>query len=178
MPDAPFGTFTEAWPATERPDLLAEPVAAVIASLEGAVVVDTDPEVADTAAFCERYGVTMEESANCVVVAAKRGGETTLAACVVLAHTRADVNGFVRRHLGARKASFAPREIAVAESGMEFGGITPVGLPDSWPLLIDRAVLDVPWAVIGSGVRRSKILVPGKSLAGLPGAQVLDGLAG
>jgi prolyl-tRNA editing enzyme YbaK/EbsC (Cys-tRNA(Pro) deacylase) len=178
MPDAPLGTFTEAWPATERPDLLAEPVAAVIASLEGAVVVDIDPEVADTAAFCERYGVTMEESANCVVVAAKRGGETTLAACVVLAHTRADVNGFVRRHLGARKASFAPRETAVAESGMEFGGITPVGLPASWPLLIDRAVLDVPWAVIGSGVRRSKILVPGKSLADLPGAQVLDGLAG
>jgi prolyl-tRNA editing enzyme YbaK/EbsC (Cys-tRNA(Pro) deacylase) len=178
MSDAPIGTFTEAWPAAERPDLLAAPVAAAIASLDGALVVDTDPEVADTAAFCDRYGVTMEESANCVVVAAKRGGVTTLAACLVLAHTRADVNGVVRRHLGARKASFAPRETAVAETGMEFGGITPVGLPEGWPLLLDRAVPDVPWAVIGSGVRRSKILVPGKALAALPGAEVIDGLAG
>jgi prolyl-tRNA editing enzyme YbaK/EbsC (Cys-tRNA(Pro) deacylase) len=178
MSDAPIGTFADVWPAAERPDLLAAPVAAAIASLDGALVVDTDPEVADTAAFCERYGVTMEESANCVVVAAKRGGQTTLAACLVLAHTRADVNGVVRRHLGARKASFAPRETAVAETGMEFGGITPVGLPAGWPLLVDRAVPDVPWAVIGSGVRRSKILVPGKALAALPGAEVLDGLAG
>jgi prolyl-tRNA editing enzyme YbaK/EbsC (Cys-tRNA(Pro) deacylase) len=178
MSDAPIGDFAEAWPAAERPDLLAAPVAAAIASVEGAFVVDTDPEVADTAAFCERYGVTMEQSANCVVVAAKRGGETTLAACVVLAHTRADVNGVLRRHLGARKASFAPREAAVAESGMEFGGITPIGLPQTWPLLLDRAVLDVPWAVIGSGVRRSKILVPGKTLSELPGAEIIEGLAG
>ncbi|GAB2620969.1 YbaK/EbsC family protein [Streptomyces capparidis] len=178
MTAAPIGNFTEAWPAARRPELLAGPVAAAL-PLPGdaqALVVDTDPEAADTAAFCARYGVAPEESANCVVVAAKRGGETTLVACVVLAHTRADVNGVVRRRLGARKASFAPRETAVAETGMEFGGITPVGLPSGWPVLVDRAVLDVPWAVVGSGVRRSKLLVPGKALAALPGAEVVDGL--
>lgn len=178
MSDAPIGNFAEAWPAATRPDLLAAPVAAAVSALEGAYVVDTDPDAADTAAFCERYGVAMEESANCVVVAGKRGSTTTLAGCLVLAHTRADVNGAVRRRLGARKASFAPRETAVAETGMEFGGITPVGLPEGWPLLIDRAVVEVAWAVIGSGVRRSKILVPGKALAALPGAEVIDGLAG
>ena len=120
-------------PALDRPDLLASPVAAALAHWKNAVpateigVAEIDPELADTAAFCERYGVALSESANCVVVAGRRGGETRLAACVVLATTRADVNGLVRRQLDARKASFAPIDVAVAETGMEYGGITPVG---------------------------------------------------
>ena len=170
-------------PAMERLDLLGTPVAAAFATWNGPVpvseigVAEIDPELADTAAFCERYEVGPEESANCVVVAARRGGETRLAACVVLATTRADVNGLVRRHLGARRASFAPMDTAVAETGMEFGGITPIGLPDGWPILIDAAVAAVPWAVVGSGVRRSKLILPGKALADLPASVVLDGLA-
>ena len=88
---------------------------------------EIDDDLADTAAFTDAYAVPPEASANCVVVAARRAGQTTLAACVVLATTRADVNGLVRRHLGARKASFAPQDVAVAESGMAYGGITPVG---------------------------------------------------
>ena len=129
----------------------------------------------------EKYGVRPQESANCVVIAAKprQQGETpTLAACVVLAHTRADVNGLVRRHLGVRKASFAPMDTAVGETGMEYGGISPVGLPGAWPLLVDAAVADTPYVVVGSGRRRGKLLVPGKALAALPGAVVLEGLGG
>jgi prolyl-tRNA editing enzyme YbaK/EbsC (Cys-tRNA(Pro) deacylase) len=169
-------------PALERTDLLAVPVAAAIAAWKGAVpaeeigVAEIDPELADTAAFCERYEVGLEGSANCVVVAARRAGEARLAACVVLATTRADVNGLVRRYLGARRASFAPMDVAVAETGMEHGGITPIGLPEGWPILVDAAVPGVPWAVVGSGVRRSKLVMPGKALAELPGAVVLDGL--
>jgi prolyl-tRNA editing enzyme YbaK/EbsC (Cys-tRNA(Pro) deacylase) len=167
-------------PALDRPDLLAEPVAAALRSLgDGAAaarVAAIDPDVADTAAFCATYGRSLEESANCVVLAAKRPGETVLAACVVLATTRADVNGLARRTLGARKASFAAMDTAVAESGMEHGGITPVGLPAGWPLLIDAAVVAAGDVVVGSGVRRSKLLVPALVLATLPGATVLDGL--
>lgn len=100
----------------------------------------------------------------------------TLAACVVLATTRADVNGLVRRHLGVRKASFAPMDTAVGESGMEYGGITPIGLPATWPLLVDAAVADTPYVIIGSGRRRGKLLVPGKALASLPGVELLEGL--
>jgi prolyl-tRNA editing enzyme YbaK/EbsC (Cys-tRNA(Pro) deacylase) len=110
------------------------------------------------------------------VVAARGAGQTTLAACLVLATTRADVNGLVRRQLDARKASFAPQDVAVAESGMAYGGITPVGLPSSWPVLIDSAVAAADWLVIGSGTRGSKLAVPGSVLAGLPGAVVLEGL--
>jgi prolyl-tRNA editing enzyme YbaK/EbsC (Cys-tRNA(Pro) deacylase) len=121
--------------------------------------------------------VAMEDSANCVVIAGRRGDVTRYAACVVLATTRADVNGVVRKRLDARKASFAPMDDAVALSGMEFGGITPIGLPASWPVLIDRAVLDRDVVVIGSGLRRSKIALPSGLLPELPGAEVIDGLA-
>ena len=102
----------------------------------------------------------------------------TYAACVVLATTRADVNGTVRRRLGAKKASFAAMDDAVALSGMEYGGITPLGLPAAWPVLIDGAVLDRDIVVIGSGLRRSKLGLPAAALAELPGAEVIDAMAG
>jgi prolyl-tRNA editing enzyme YbaK/EbsC (Cys-tRNA(Pro) deacylase) len=171
-------------PALGRPDLLAPTVLEALARWKGAVpvgeiaVVEIDPAVADTAEFCARYDVPPEESANCVVVAGRRGSETRMAACVVLATTRADVNGLVRRKLAARKASFAPVDAAVAETGMEYGGITPIGLPGGWPVLIDAAVIATPHVIIGSGVRRSKLLLPGAALAEVPGAEVLPALAG
>jgi prolyl-tRNA editing enzyme YbaK/EbsC (Cys-tRNA(Pro) deacylase) len=167
-------------PARTRSDLLAAPV---IAALDGGsgdpdavMVAPIDPQLADTAAFCDAYGVTPEVSANCVVVAGRRSGETRLAAVVVLATTRADVNNLVRRRIEARKASFAPMDLAVAETGMEHGGITPIGVPPDWPLLIDREVVATPEVIVGSGVRRSKLALPGTWLAGLPGAEVVDGL--
>lgn len=167
-----------AWlPASGHPELLGAGVAAALPTSSGPVwVAAIDEDLADTAAFTEAYGVPPEASANCVVVAARRAGQTTLAACLVLATTRADVNGLVRRHLGARKASFAPQDVAVAETGMAYGGITPVGLPPGWPVLVDAAVAAADLVVIGSGTRGSKLAVPGAVLAGLPGAVVLDGL--
>jgi prolyl-tRNA editing enzyme YbaK/EbsC (Cys-tRNA(Pro) deacylase) len=163
-------------PAAERPDLLAEPVSAVIASVPEALVTGIDPDLADTAALCDAYDVGMDMSANCVVVAGTRAGVTRYAACVVLATTRADVNGLVRKRLDVRKASFAPMDDAVARSGMEYGGITPVGLPADWLLLVDEAVVGTPQVVVGSGVRRSKLVLPGAVLARLPRAEVLPQL--
>lgn len=166
-------------PVRERMDLVADPVRTGLTAhaLLGLGAAEIDPETADTAAFCDTYGVLLEDSANCVVVAAKRGGEVSFAACVLLASTRADVNGVVRRHLSARKVSFAPMEEAVAETRMEYGGITPIGLPSGWPILIDAAVAAHPLLVVGSGLRRSKLVVPGAVLASLPGADVLSDLA-
>jgi prolyl-tRNA editing enzyme YbaK/EbsC (Cys-tRNA(Pro) deacylase) len=169
-----IGTL-ETVPAASRPDLLGPTVLAALP--DDALVAPIDPASADTAAFCETYAVAPAASANCVVVAARRGGETRLAACVALATTRVDVNGFVRRHLDARKVSFASMEVATAESLMEYGGITPFGLPGSWPLLVDAAVAAAPVVVVGSGIRGSKLVVPGAALAALPHAEVLDGLA-
>jgi prolyl-tRNA editing enzyme YbaK/EbsC (Cys-tRNA(Pro) deacylase) len=166
-------------PALTLPHLLATPVAAALGELPDAgeiEVAEIDPSLADTAAFCEHYGIPLAESANCVVIAAKRGGQTTYAACMVAATTRADVNGLVRRHLDARKASFAPVDAVTAASGMEYGGITPIGLPAAWPVLVDEAVAKTGSVVIGSGIRGSKLRLPGRLLAALPSAQVLPGL--
>jgi prolyl-tRNA editing enzyme YbaK/EbsC (Cys-tRNA(Pro) deacylase) len=179
--DVSIGSLA-AVPALSRPDLLAAPVAGALAALGEAAagevgVAEIDPAAADTAAFCERYGVSLAESANCVVISGKREGEVRYAACVILATTRADVNNVARRELDVRKASFAPMDTAVAESGMEYGGITPLGLPAGWPVLVDAAVADTPVVVIGSGVRHSKLVLAGKLLASLPGARVIDGLA-
>jgi prolyl-tRNA editing enzyme YbaK/EbsC (Cys-tRNA(Pro) deacylase) len=160
--------------------LIARPVADALAAWPRAGDVRAapiDPDLADTAAFCAEYGVEEADSANCVFLAGRLPGETRYAACVVLATTRADVNGTVRRRLDARKASFAPMEDAVTLTGMEYGGITPIGLPASWPVLVDAAVLDRDVVVIGSGLRRSKIALPSAALAELPGADVVEGLA-
>ncbi len=166
-------------PVLSSPELLAPPVAAALRAWPGTPEVQVaaiDPALSDTAAFCAGYGVPPEESVNCVVVAARRGGETTYAACMVAATMRADVNGLVRRHLGARKASFGAVDVVTALTGMEYGGITPIGLPADWPVLVDAPVVKLASIVIGSGIRGSKLWLPGRLLADLPGAEVLDDL--
>jgi len=173
-----LGTLTSL-PALDAPDLLAKPVAAALTDWPSAgqvAVAEIDPELADTAACSEAYQVPMDAGANCVVVSGRRAGEERVAACLVRGDTRADVNNLVKRRLDVRKASFLPMDRAVDESGMEYGGITPVGLPEQWRLFIDAAVLEVPAVLIGSGVRRSKLILPGHVLGDLPRAEVIEGL--
>jgi prolyl-tRNA editing enzyme YbaK/EbsC (Cys-tRNA(Pro) deacylase) len=166
-------------PAVDHPGLVADPVAAALRTWPGAdevAVVEIDPELADTAAMTEAYDLPLTASANCVVVAGRRDGQERVAACVVRADTRADVNNLVKRTLDVRKASFLAMDRAVEETGMEYGGITPLGLPAHWRLLVDARVVDIDVAIVGSGVRRSKLLLPGRLLARLPGAEVVEGL--
>jgi prolyl-tRNA editing enzyme YbaK/EbsC (Cys-tRNA(Pro) deacylase) len=168
-------------PVAEHPHLLARPVVDALAGWEHTAeiaVVEIDPEVADTAAMSAAYALPMTTGANCVVVAGRRDGQERVAACLVRADTRADVNNLVKRTLDVRKASFLAMDRAVGESGMEYGGITPIGLPAEWRVLVDPRVLEIEVAVIGSGVRRSKLLVPGSLLGSLPRAEVVEGLAG
>ena len=174
-----LGTF-QVRPVDDRPDLLAVPVRDALADWphrDAVAVAEIDPELADTAACSEAHDVPLDAGANCVVVAGRRAGEERVAACVVRADTRADVNNRVKRLLDVRKCSFLAMDRAVAESGMEYGGITPIGLPEEWRLLVDARVVDIDVALIGSGVRRSKLLVPGRLLAELPRAEVVEDLA-
>jgi prolyl-tRNA editing enzyme YbaK/EbsC (Cys-tRNA(Pro) deacylase) len=167
-------------PAAERPDLLSPGVRDALSSLglDSVIgVVEIDPALSDTAATEEAYGLTTETLANCVIVTGRREGEERTAACLVPATTRADINGFVKRHLDVRKASFMARELAVESTGMEFGGITPIGLPAGWPILVDDRVVRTPLVIVGAGIRRSKLIVPGELFASLPGVQVIAGLA-
>ena len=173
--------------ALERTDLLGAPVAAAVEALEAsspqgaglarrAQVVRIDPQYSDTDALNEHYRLDPAATGNCVLVAGKRTGEQRVAACVVRASEFADVNHVVKRLIDVRKASFLPMEQAVEMSGMEYGGITPVGVPGTWRLLIDAGVAARGTVLIGSGVRSSKLLVPGALLAALPTAEVIEGL--
>jgi prolyl-tRNA editing enzyme YbaK/EbsC (Cys-tRNA(Pro) deacylase) len=167
-------------PVTERLDLVAAPVAALLGGWKHAAevgVVEIDPEHADTSGTVDVYGVPWEAGANCVVIMGKREGEERLAACVVRGDTKADVNNRVKRLLDVRKCSFLAHERAVDETGMEYGGITPIGVPASWRLLVDSRVPDTDLVLIGSGIRGSKIILPGRLLAELPGAEVVKDLA-
>ncbi|WP_238148841.1 YbaK/EbsC family protein [Serinicoccus sediminis] len=177
--------MTPTWTsALDRPDLLADPVrqalermAADGADVAAVEVAEIDPDQADTAVLVEATGWDMRDMANCIVIAGARAGEERVCAALVLGHTRADVNTVVRKRLDVRKCSFMPMDDAVGRSGMEYGGITPVGLPSDWPVLVDARVVQREQIVIGSGVRRSKLRLPGALAAELPGAEVVDGLA-
>jgi prolyl-tRNA editing enzyme YbaK/EbsC (Cys-tRNA(Pro) deacylase) len=174
-----FGTLT-IQPALEHPALLGAPVRDALSSWEHSAevgVAEIDPDLADTAAMTEAYDVSLESSANCVVVMGRRDGQERTAACVVRADTRADVNNVIKRTLDVRKASFLNHDRAVAETGMEYGGITPIGIPAGWRLLVDAPVIEIETAIIGSGIRGSKLFLPGRLLGLLPGAEVVENLA-
>lgn len=171
--------------ALERPDLMAPSTHDALAAWARAIpgvadlvlVAASDPELADTAAFVAAYHVPMEASVNCVVISGTRDGQERIAAAAVRADMRADVNRVMRRLLDVRKCSFMPMDAAVAGSGMAFGGITPVGLPADWRVHLDGRVRDIPMALIGSGIRGSKLSLPGALLCRYPGASVVDDLA-
>lgn len=151
-------------------------LAAAAATGEPYRIVPCDPDLADTAAFCETYGYRLDQSANAIVVVGKSDPRIYVA-CLVLATTRLDVNGAVRKRLGVKKASFASADETVELTGMQIGGVTPYGLAGALPLWIDERVMAVDEVIVGGGSRDRKLLVPPASLAALPGAEVVDGLA-
>ncbi|UCH74610.1 MAG: hypothetical protein JSU82_01785 [Rhodospirillales bacterium] len=162
---------------TEPNDLVPPAVRAALDSSGLAYeIMDCDPELADTAVFCARYGHALEDSANAIVVKSKTGAEKFVA-CVVLATTRLDVNRTVRKKLGARKVSFADPEETRRVTGMELGGVTPPGLPADLPLWVDSRVMERPFVILGAGTRAAKIRVSPDYFRGLPQAEIVDGLA-
>jgi prolyl-tRNA editing enzyme YbaK/EbsC (Cys-tRNA(Pro) deacylase) len=139
-------------------------------------ILECDPELADTAVFCARYGHAMADSANAIVVKSKTG-EEKFVACVVLATTRLDVNRTVRKKLGARKVSFADPEETRRVTGMELGGVTPPGLPSDLPLWVDSRVMERRFVILGAGTRSAKIRVSPDYFRKLPQAEIVEGLA-
>lgn len=166
-------------PVRARGDLVYEPTWRWLEGaglLDEVGVVEIDPGISDTAATQRAFDLPLSSLANCVIVGGKREGVERFGACTVLASTRADVNGIARRTLDVRKASFLDTARAVALTGMEFGAITPIGLPDAWPVFLDAQVVASEAVVLGSGVRRSKLVVNGDVLRRVPNAHVIDRL--
>ena len=139
-------------------------------------LVECDPALADTVNFCAAYGYSMDESANCILVQGKVD-PPRLAACVVLASTRLDVNRTVRTRLGVKKASFADPDTTVAATGMAIGGVTPFALPPGLCVWVDSRVMALPRVVLGGGSRSWKVVGPPELLTALPDVEVVDGLA-
>ena len=146
-------------------------------NIESVQVAEIDPVYAGGRDLCEHYGVPFESGANCVVVAAKRGDVVQYAACVAPVETRMDFNKTIRKALEARKVSLAPLDFILEQTKMEYGSITPVGLPKDWKILLDERVATAPEIIIGSGLLKSKLKLPGKLLAALPNALVIPNLA-
>ena len=139
-------------------------------------LIDIDPALADTAAFCEHYGFTMKDSANALLIASKRPpGKWGL--CLALATTRLDVNHRVRELLDVRKLSFAPAEETVAVTGMEIGGVTPFGLQVEFPVFVDNAVMNVSRVIVGGGTRGMKVIVDPEVFSRMDRVDVVEGLA-
>ncbi len=139
-------------------------------------IVECDPALADTAEFCEAYGYEISDSANTIIVVGKSDPKV-FAACVVLADSRLDVNGVVRKRLGTRKASFASGDQTVELTGMAIGGVTAAGLPNDLPLWIDARVVERDRIVLGGGGRDRKIVAAPSLLSALPNAEVVPDLA-
>jgi prolyl-tRNA editing enzyme YbaK/EbsC (Cys-tRNA(Pro) deacylase) len=169
-------------PAINRPDLLPASINELLENWRGATKVEEiwvapiDAEYADSAKFCEHYGVDPSDGANCVVAVATRGETRTFAACLIPVNCRADLNNVARKTLGAKRVSFAPLDEVLAETGMEYGGITPLGLPENYPILIDSRIAAMERLIVGGGFRKSKLSVPGKVLAELPNAVIVEEL--
>jgi len=151
-----------------------------VARIAGVEVVDCDPALADTAAFCAAYGYDLDDSANAILVVGKASRQDVppvYAACVVLASTRLDVNRAVRKRLGTKKASFAPPDVTAELTGMAIGGVTPFALPDGLPLWIDARVMARERIVVGGGSRAAKVVGPPSMLLTVASAEVVDDLA-
>lgn len=136
-------------------------------------LIPIDPTLADTASFCEHYDQPIENAANTLLVTSRRTPPVD-ALCVVLATSRLDVNRKVRALVGAGKLSFASVERMRERTGMRVGGVTPFGVPDDLPVLVDERVLSRPWVIVGTGGRESKLRISPHALLRLPSARAAD----
>ena len=139
-------------------------------------MVECDPEFADTAAFCEKYGFPPEQSGNTILIASKRG-EKKYSACIALAHTRLDVNHTVRDLMGIRRLSFASADETAELTGMMIGGVTPFCLPDDLPVYVDSRIITLDYVILGGGSRSAKVKIDPEIFNQMPSVTVVDGLA-
>lgn len=158
-------------------DVIEQRVAGALAALAVPYeVLRIDPAFADTADFCEKYGVPLDHSANTIVVASKKEPRQ-FCACVVKATTRLDVNHAVRRLMGASRVSFASAEDTQALTGMAIGGVTIFALPPDLPIYVDDRLVALDWVVLGGGSRSWKIRTVPEVFRRLPNATIVPGLA-
>lgn len=167
-------------PIRENDELLPAPVCAFLMPYAGQYDIRTaeiDPAFADGENMHVQYGVRYEEELNCLIVEGSRDETKRYAALLVPYGKRAGMNAKVRNPLNAKKVTFAPLEYVTDATGMEYGSITPVGLPEDWMVLIDASVMNEEYVIIGGGLAHSKLRIPSKLFAEMKNAMIIEGLA-
>lgn len=164
-------------PVKDHQELVSESVFKVASTSPDVLVGQIDPQYMNGTALSDHYDVNLEDGANCIVVRGKRGETRTTAAVLVPVGYRADLNGLVCEKLDAKKVSMAPLEEVIAESGMEYGSITPVGLPESWKILIDSRLMEKEAIIVGGGKQISKLRVTTAFLNQLPNVEIVKNLS-
>ena len=167
-------------PVIENLELVSKSVFDFAKSLENGrevLCAEIDPQYMGGKDLCDHYGVDPSDGANCVIVEAVKGDSSEFVAVIVPVGYRADLNGFVRKHLGSRRISLAPLDKVIEQTGMEYGSITPFGLPNSWKILVDSLLMKKEKIIVGGGKQISKLLLPTKILAGLLNTEIIDGLS-
>jgi prolyl-tRNA editing enzyme YbaK/EbsC (Cys-tRNA(Pro) deacylase) len=139
-------------------------------------IMTIDPDFADTAQFCAKYGIPLDQSANTIIVASKKEPKQ-YCACLVLATTRLDVNHAVKKLMNASRVSFASAEETKDLTGMLIGGVTVFALPDDLPIYVDERVMAPDWIIVGGGGRSTKVKLAPDGLRRLPNVIVVPGLA-
>jgi prolyl-tRNA editing enzyme YbaK/EbsC (Cys-tRNA(Pro) deacylase) len=139
-------------------------------------IIECNPELSDTQVFCEHYGYSLEQSAN-VIVAVGKSEIRQFAACVLLATTRLDINRCVRKRMGVRRASFASPEETRSLTGMEIGGVTALGLPESLQIWVDQRVMEQEFIILGGGSRSIKLKISPSVFEQIDNATVVENLA-
>ena len=157
-------------------DLKRSVIDALIALSANFETMDCDPDLADTALFCEHYDIPLDQSANAIMLASKRP-QGVNAVCLVLATYRLDVNGAARREMDVKKVSFASPEVTADVTGMVMGGVTPFGLPDGIQVLVDGDIMTKRWVIVGGGSRDMKIKVDPEVFARMQNVRVVENLA-
>ncbi|PQJ12983.1 hypothetical protein CJD36_004360 [Flavipsychrobacter stenotrophus] len=177
------GTSLNFSPVLERPDLVPASLTEAIKSWTGPqkasdfLVAEIDPEFSGGAELCAKYGVDPRHGANCLIVEGKRGGISSIVVCLVPVGYRYDMSGVVRKKLNARQVSVASLDLVISKTQMEYGSITPIGLPKDWQVFIDPLVMTSERIIIGGGLKKSKLSIPSNALMYLPGAEIVEGLA-
>lgn len=170
------------YPVLEKPDLVSASALSAIKAWKGQThvsdmrVAEIDPTLCGGEDFCAQYGIERSAGANCLIVEARRGEEKSYHACLAPVDAKMDLGGKLRKHLGARQVSLAPLDFVLEKTKMEFGSITPLGLPEGWQIFIDASLADIPRLVIGGGLCKSKLQLPLKALLQIPGAFLIQGL--
>ncbi|MFA5602803.1 MAG: YbaK/EbsC family protein [Bacilli bacterium] len=167
-------------PVIDNKDLVSSSVLEAILDLnnkEDILVAEIDQNYAGGLELCERYKVDPKYGANCLIVEAKRSDAKTYAALLVPVGYKYNMSTVVRKQLNARMVSVAPLNFVLENTKMEYGSITPIGIPTDWLIFIDPLVLKQDKIIIGSGLKKSKLMIPSFILLKLPNAIILEGLA-